>query len=451
MFTRRDLLKVLGAGAAGATLSTPLLSALAAPEASSDEFFILIHANGGWDVTLWSDPRYAPGANTDPATDELVDIAKIKHWKPGAAVPEQGTSYAPIKAGDLVFGPGIGDLLDHASKLTLFNGIAMETVSHQDGSYYSATGRHLAGGRPAGPSINTALANEFSAAQLLPNISIGFPSTFIGSGLDLRVLPLRVNSISTMAKALTRSNKFTTAKDRDAVTLALADEAAELAALAHDPAPLQGMSLQFEALRDLLASGQQDIFDTNKLKVAQPAFDYKAEFQANMAVNAAFAIEAFKANMTRCVSFSSASFDTHNSNYQDHALMLQEFFNTVARLVENLETTPHPTKAGAKLADHTHILVFSEFCRTPQINLQGGRDHYPNNSALVISPRFQGGKSFGKSRASDMLPDKVALFGAGKDRPVAPFDILTTFVSAFGVDPRKYLRDGDVIKAALKA
>ena len=53
--------------------------------------------------------------------------------------------------------------------------------------------------------------------------------------------------------------------------------------------------------------------------------------------------------------------------------------------------------ARQKLADHTHILVFSDFCRTPQINLSGGRDHYPNNSALVISPKFARGRSFGKT------------------------------------------------------
>ena len=59
------------------------------------------------------------------------------------------------------------------------------------------------------------------------------------------------------------------------------------------------------------------------------------------------------------------------------------------------DAAPHAHRD--KLSDHTHILVVSDFCRTPQINLAGGRDHYPNNSALVISPRFRRNFVFGKT------------------------------------------------------
>ena len=47
---RRTALKLLGALA----LPRPLW---AAAKHASDELFIFIHASGGWDVTLWSDPR----------------------------------------------------------------------------------------------------------------------------------------------------------------------------------------------------------------------------------------------------------------------------------------------------------------------------------------------------------------------------------------------------------
>jgi len=116
-------------------------------------------------------------------------------------------------------------------------------------------------------------------------------------------------------------------------------------------------------------------------------------------------------------------------------------FGVIASLVKLLDATPHPSKQGAKLADHTHILVFSDFCRTPQINLAGGRDHYPNNSALVISPRFRRGRTFGRTDIEQLLP-------AG-DRPYTPPDLLATFLHAFGIEPRRYLRDGDVMPELL--
>jgi uncharacterized protein (DUF1501 family) len=92
----------------------------------------------------------------------------------------------------------------------------------------------------------------------------------------------------------------------------------------------------------------------------------------------------------------------------------------------------------------------SEFCRTPQVNLASGRDHYPNNSALVISPRFRGNTVFGKSDPEQVLPVATRMFSDG-ERAMAPPDLLATFLSAFGVDPRKYLRDGEPVPELLAA
>jgi hypothetical protein len=94
--------------------------------------------------------------------------------------------------------------------------------------------------------------------------------------------------------------------------------------------------------------------------------------------------------------------------------------------------------------------VFSDFCRTPQINLAGGRDHYPNNSALVVSPRFHGGLRFGRTDGEQLLPAPAKTFADGP-RAIAPPDLLATFAAAFGVEPARYLRDGEVVRELLRA
>jgi hypothetical protein len=165
-------------------------------------------------------------------------------------------------------------------------------------------------------------------------------------------------------------------------------------------------------------------------------------------VNAAFAVEAMKRNLVRCVSFTCGSFDTHGNNYRTQAQNQQELFDMVAQLVRRLDASPHPTKTGKKLSEHTHILVVSEFCRTPQINLAQGRDHYPNNSALVVSPRFKTNFAFGKTDSEQVLPANAKKFIDG-ERPIGPPDLLATFLSAFGIDPRKYMRDGEVVPELL--
>jgi hypothetical protein len=449
---RRSFLKCLGAcGAAGAVGSAPLMRALAEPTTGQDEFFILIHAAGGWDVTLSADPRWEQKGLVDPASNKNTDTAVLKKWKDGPDFEAGERSFVPYQpAGSkIVFGPAIGDLGDKFDRITIINGIAVNTVSHPDGTAFAATGRHLAGSRVPASSVDTILASEFGAGQILPAVSLRFPSSFVGRQLDRRAMPLMVDGIGAMGRSLARTNLNLGVDDRAAVTALLSQEARDLANIAHDPTAMNGFALQLAALQKMTNASMTALFDTTKLQAAQPKFDYKAQYTGGFAVNAAFAVEAMKANLVRAVSFSVGSFDTHNANYVDQGQRQQETFDLLARLLEVLDVTPHPTKTGDRLSEHTHVLVVSEFCRTPQINQTMGRDHYPNGSALVISPRFRTNTVFGKSDPEQLLPMASGKFFDGVRAPT-PADVLATFVGAFGVDPRKHMRDGEVIQELLR-
>ncbi|HEY0253118.1 MAG TPA: hypothetical protein VGC41_16405, partial [Kofleriaceae bacterium] len=172
---RRTFLQLLGAGSA-ALATRPLWAASAAQ--SSDEFFIFIHAAGGWDVTLWADPRNEKKGIVDPAASDNTDIAPLSHWQVQKLEGDLET-FKILEAGALRFGPGIGSLIDLHDRLTVVNGLAMNTVSHPDGTSFSCTGRHLAGGRSPAASIDVALTNELGTGQLLPDVAIGFPAAYI--------------------------------------------------------------------------------------------------------------------------------------------------------------------------------------------------------------------------------------------------------------------------------
>ncbi len=453
---RRTFLKVLGSGMLAATAtSMPVFRALAQAPPTGDEFFILIHAAGGWDVTLSLDPRNERKGIVDPASTDNTDTSNLRRWV-DVPLDADTQSFALVRpaGSNLVFGPAIGDMGDMADRMTLFNGLAMNTVSHPDGTAFAVSGRHLAGGHPAASSVDAMLANEYGTSQLFPVVSVQYPSSFVGSGLDPRAVPLRVGSIDNIAKSLLRSAQYDTKADRDAVTVMLAEEARELAARSYFPETMNGMALQLGSLRRLLDDSLSSLFSASALAAAQPTLGPKdasgkpRKYQGAAATNAAFAVEAMKRNIVRCVSFTFGGFDTHNGNYKFQAETQQEAFDVLASLVRALDASPHPTKTGARLSDHTHILVVSDFCRTPQINLAGGRDHYPNGSAIVVSPRFKTNMVYGKTDADQLLPDDAGAFTDGV-RPVSPPDLLATFVSAFGTDPRKYLRDGEVVKEVL--
>jgi len=419
--------------------------------AAETEFFVFIHAAGGWDVTLWADPRNSRAGLVEPASTANTDTAPLRLWKDRALDGEVHT-FEPVqpRGSKIAFGPGIGALAELHDRLCVVNGLAMNTVSHPDGIAFSVTGRHLQGARSAQASVNTLLANEFGLSQTFPSISIQFPSSYAGDHLDRRASPLMIDRVGSIAAVLSRAPQPFADGDAAAVTAVLSTEATTLAARSAYGDVLKGMDLQYRGLPRMLDPGTQDVFSDGKLRAARPEFNYRARFQGGTAVNAAFAVEAMKRNLVRCVSFAMGGLDTHAANYRNHALVQQELFDVVAALVRVLDATPHPTKTGAKLSEHTHILVMSEFCRTPQVNLAGGRDHYPNNSALVISPRFRRNIVHGKSDPDQLLPLASRQFSDG-ERAMAPPDLLATFVSAFGVAPQKYFRDGEVVPELLSA
>jgi hypothetical protein len=387
----------------------------------------------------------------EPASTANTDTAPLRLWKDQTLDGDVHTfALVQPRGSKIAFGPGIGGLADLYDRLCVINGLAMNTVSHPDGIAFSVTGRHLQGARSPQASVNTLLANEFGLSQTFPSISIQFPSTYAGDHLDRRAAPLMIDRVGSIAAVLGRAPQPLGLDDAAAVTAVLSHEASTLAARSAYGDVLRGMDLQYRGLPRMLDHGTQDVFNDGKLRAARPEFNYKARFQGGTAVNAAFAVEAMKRNLVRCVSFAMGGLDTHAGNYRQQAQVQQELFDVVAALVRTLDTTPHPTKTGAKLSEHTHILVMSEFCRTPQVNLAGGRDHYPNNSALVVSPRFRGNAVHGKSDPEQLLPVATRAFSDG-ERAMTPPDLLATFISAFGVSPQKYFRDGEVVRELLSA
>jgi hypothetical protein len=464
-FDRRRFLRVLagaGAGAAVARMGGPVLEALAmTPET---EYFIFIMADGGWDVTLWSDPRNEAMGLINPATTDNVGIGGIpapELWKPS------GNTFTPFKPSDFVasagnspftFGPGVGRLVDHYDRLCLVNGINMNTVAHLDGKAFSCTGSHLSGVQAVASSVDTIMTNELGVEQILPNVSIGFPSTYVGANLDPRASPLVVDTLGTINASLYRTTLYDSKAERDLVTLGLADEANDLKALADDPRSFQAMALHYGAVKRIYDQKVDTIFNAATLLQQQPSlFDYNGynlSYYADSAADAAFAVQAMSKDLVRCVNFSFFGFDTHAVNYQSHLHRLQEAMGVVSKLLVALDNTPHPNLMGEKLSDHTHILMVSDFCRTPNINLNHGRDHYPNNSAMVISPRFQKNFLYGQTDPGSLLPtvpDATKNDFTDGPRPISPPDLLRTFVSAFGIDPAKYLRDGQVVPKLLRA
>jgi uncharacterized protein (DUF1501 family) len=76
-----------------------------------------------------------------------------------------------------------------------------------------------------------------------------------------------------------------------------------------------------------------------------------------------------------------------------------------------------------------------EFGRTPKLNTQGGRDHWPRVfSVLLAGGGVRGGQVIGSSDAAGESP---------KDRPITPADLAATMLSLLGIDPQQLLHTSD--------
>ena len=119
--------------------------------------------------------------------------------------------------------------------------------------------------------------------------------------------------------------------------------------------------------------------------------------------------------------------DTHVKGFESLRLgFLPRFDRAYSALIEDLD------QRG--LLSSTLVIAWGEFGRTPKVNGDAGRDHYPNvfSAALAGGP-VKGGRVVGASDAKGAFP---------KANPKTPQDVLATLYRHLGVDAeQQYLNN----------
>ena len=143
----------------------------------------------------------------------------------------------------------------------------------------------------------------------------------------------------------------------------------------------------------------------------------------------------------RVVSLSYGRWDSHGDNFglvKDHGTKLDQ---CLSALIDDLD------QSG--LLDTTTVIVWGEFGRTPKINKDSGRDHWPQvNSALLFGGGMRHGQVIGST-------NKLGEYA--QDRPVHVQEVFSTLYHSLGIDTSQttlidttgrpqYLSDHGVIK-----
>jgi hypothetical protein len=111
--------------------------------------------------------------------------------------------------------------------------------------------------------------------------------------------------------------------------------------------------------------------------------------------------------------------DTHVKGFESLRLgFLPRFDRAYSALIEDLD--------ARGLLESTLVIAWGEFGRTPKVNNDAGRDHYPNVfSAALAGGAIQGGRVLGESDAKGAFP---------KTNPKSPQDVLATMYRHLGID-----------------
>jgi len=120
------------------------------------------------------------------------------------------------------------------------------------------------------------------------------------------------------------------------------------------------------------------------------------------------------------------NWDSHQQNFKQHKNhLLPRSDQAFAALIEDLD------ERG--LLDSTLVIALGEFGRTPKINSNAGRDHWPDCYSVVIAGGgVKGGFVHGSSDKTGAYP---------KSDPVTPGDLAATIFHCFGIDPATKIYD----------
>ncbi|MDB4732827.1 DUF1501 domain-containing protein [Planctomicrobium sp.] len=125
---------------------------------------------------------------------------------------------------------------------------------------------------------------------------------------------------------------------------------------------------------------------------------------------------------TRFVSVTNAGWDTHLDNFIGHKRLLQPLDNALLATISTLK--------DKGILDRTLVVIMGEFGRTPNINANAGRDHFPRvNWCLMAGGGVATSRLVGSTNKNGDAPSD--------DTQISPDDITATIYHTLGIPAHK--------------
>lgn len=147
---------------------------------------------------------------------------------------------------------------------------------------------------------------------------------------------------------------------------------------------------------------------------------------SSLGQNCLLARRLVESGVTFVSCLSGGGWDTHANNFKDlKDVLLPRLDRALSALIDDLY--------DRGMNDHVLVNVMGEFGRTPQVNKDAGRDHWPGASfALFAGGGLRMGQMIGET-------DKLAAYPV--QQRYTPGDVLATIYQVLGINPQHVFRD----------
>lgn len=317
-------------------------------------FWVFISAQGGWDPTMFCDPR-----GREIEVKEGVPVNQTYSWydRVDLGIPGSPAYFAPETVA-----PWYSPFLSAwGSEVRILNGVDHRTNAHR-------TGRQVAGGGSFDvyPAMAALLAAHHGAGQELAMPFISFGNY---SETDDLVVRSRLDSVDALSR-ITAPNEAALGLPFHTSAAATIIEQAAARRLARARAALPRRQ---RALDDLRAArvGSESL---ERLSAYLPLEEM--EDLTGFQQQAYLATAAFKAGLSVSAVLEQNGFDSHVDSDIDQPETQRKLFEGFTTLLERAE--------ALGIADQLNVVLSSDFGRTPYYNERNGKDHWAVGSWVFL-------------------------------------------------------------------
>ena len=396
---RRTFLQVGCAGMAGLSLPAGMTRLARAEEESSTADAVLF-------LNLLGGPSHLDTFDMKPEgpADTKGSFGNIQTRIPGLSACEYLPKYAA-----------------NADRYALIRGIAHSTGDHPQGQEYIATGN-----RPTPalryPSIGSIVSREMPGNGDLPPFVVVPRSDWHAGYMGDAYAPFKTNEYPKKGKPF----EVRGISLPEGLTVAKVKRRGQLLKEVDTRFRAAENNLQLQQALDKIGSQAETMILSPRTR---DAFNVGAEAESIQSLFADDEIGQGLLLATRLLKFgvpfvsvSHFGWDTHTNNFSGHQKLIPPLDNGIDAVVTALE------EKG--LLERTLVVVMGEFGRTPKINKNVGRDHYPRaNFCLMTGGGIQPGTLLGGTNEGGTAADDST--------DIKPDDIAATILHTLGINPHK--------------